>query len=142
MNTFPHDAMSVYSSVAIVTHLLILIGRDCDELCLLKHVSAEGALSLLEGDRSIVGLHHVDPRLVFVHRIQDQLQTDKQGYYQFKFIMLAMQKMHYINYNRCLATTYRGTTPISIFVTSLTNLKCLQAMSDYGYTDANHNGIK
>ena len=78
----------------IVTHLLILIGCNSDELCLLKHMSAEGTLSLLERHRGIVGLYHMDPRLVFVHRIQDQLQINKQGYYQFNFIMLAMQKMH------------------------------------------------
>ena len=54
----------------ISTHLLILIRCDGYELRLLKDVSAEGAFSLLKSHRSVIGLHHVDPRLVFVHGVQ------------------------------------------------------------------------
>lgn len=72
MNTFPQTSAELW--VGILTHLLVLICSDCNELCFLKDVSAKGAFSLLKCHRSIICLHDMNPWLVLVHGIQDQLQ--------------------------------------------------------------------
>ena len=76
MNTLPHIQSTTINSV-ILTHLLVLIGCNCNELCLLKYMSTEGTISLLECHWSIISLYHMDPWLVLVHRIQDKLQMTR-----------------------------------------------------------------
>ena len=71
MNTFPQLVAGQCSDS--LTHLLILVSSDCYELCLLKDVGAEGALSLLKCHGGVIGLHDMDSWLILVHRIQDQL---------------------------------------------------------------------
>ena len=56
--------------------LLVLVGRDGDELRLLEHVGAEGAPGQLQ---HVVGADDVEARLVLVHRIQDGLLETRSG---------------------------------------------------------------
>ncbi len=50
--------------------LLILVGRDGDEFCLLENVGPECRVGKLE---DVVGSNQVESRLVFVHRVEDSL---------------------------------------------------------------------
>lgn len=54
-------------------HLMVLIGRNRNEGCLGEDVGAEGRVF---GAKAVIFicLHNVDPRLILVHRIQDDLQ--------------------------------------------------------------------
>lgn len=55
---------------------MILIGSHRDESCLVKHVSAVG--SVLGSKRVVfVCLDDVEPRLVLVHRVEDDLEKRK-----------------------------------------------------------------
>ncbi len=63
-----------------MTYQLVLIGGDGGELCL-REYEAPVELLLYVGD-GLAGLplsppHQVDPRLEFVHRVQDHLQGEK-----------------------------------------------------------------
>ena len=55
-----------------VVYLLVLVGRHGDEGRLLEHERVERVPSHRE---DIVSLHHVNPGLVLVHRVQDNLST-------------------------------------------------------------------
>ncbi|GIY15034.1 hypothetical protein CEXT_324691 [Caerostris extrusa] len=52
-------------------NLKLLLGSDCDELCLLEDVSPEGGVGELQ---NIVCPHQMEPGLVLVHRVQDRLR--------------------------------------------------------------------
>ena len=53
------------------SHLVVLIGCHCDELRLREDIGPEGAVRQLE---DVIHLHYVEPRLVFVHRVENCLQ--------------------------------------------------------------------
>lgn len=57
---------------------MVLIGRDRNEGSLGEDVGAEGRVF---GAKAVIFicLHNVDPRLIFVHRIQDDLERRKRG---------------------------------------------------------------
>ena len=70
---FVQDATYTYSFIGQFnqSYLLVLVGGDSNELCLLEHVRAEGGVGQLQ---DVVGAHQVEARLVFVHRVQNRLQ--------------------------------------------------------------------
>ncbi len=49
-----------------MTHLIVLVGRDSNEIRLREHVGPERAVGQLQ---YVVGSHDVKPGLVFVHGI-------------------------------------------------------------------------
>lgn len=55
------------------SYLVVLIGRDRDEGGLGENVRAEGRVLGAEAV-ILVGFHNVDPRLILVHGIQDDLE--------------------------------------------------------------------
>ena len=59
------------------THLLVLVGGHSDELCLLEGVRVEGVAESVRvaQQQRIVGLDHVNARLVLVHRVQNNLKA-------------------------------------------------------------------
>lgn len=59
-----------------ILYLMVLVGGDRDEGCLVKHVSAVGCVLRPKGV-VLVGLDDVEPRLVLVHRVQDDLSGGK-----------------------------------------------------------------
>ena len=61
----------VTNSRLYVCYLFVLVGGYGEELCLLEDVGSEGGVGQLE---DIVRPHQVEPRLVFVHRVQDRLR--------------------------------------------------------------------
>lgn len=60
-------------------HLVVLIGRHRDEGCLGEDVSAEGGVFGAEAV-IFIGFHDVDPRLILVHRIENDLEGRKTEY--------------------------------------------------------------
>ena len=58
---------------------MVLVGRDGDEGRLGEDVRAEGRVLGAEAV-VLVGLHDVDPRLILVHRIQDDLEGREKKY--------------------------------------------------------------
>lgn len=58
------------------THLVVLIGRDRDEGRLGEDVRAEGRVFGAEAV-VFIRLNDVDPRLVLVHRIEDDLSKER-----------------------------------------------------------------
>lgn len=59
-----------------ILYLMVLVGGDGDEGCLMKHVSAVGCVLRPKGV-VLVGLDDVEPRLVLVHRVQDDLSVGR-----------------------------------------------------------------
>ena len=55
-----------------LSDLLVLVGRDSDELGFLEDVSPERRVGQLQ---DVVGANQVKARLVLVHRVQDRLKT-------------------------------------------------------------------
>ena len=55
-----------------LSDLLVLVGRDSDELGFLEDVSPERRVRQLQ---DVVGANQVKARLVLVHRVQDRLKT-------------------------------------------------------------------
>ena len=52
-------------------YLVVLVGCDCDELGLREDAGFKGAVGKL---LDVIRLHHVKPRLIFVHGIENRLQ--------------------------------------------------------------------
>ena len=66
--------MEVRGSCTLITHLLVLVGGDGDELRLLEDVRPERGVGQLQ---DVVGAYQVEPRLVLVHRVQYGLKPKK-----------------------------------------------------------------
>lgn len=65
------------------SHLVVLVRRHCDELRLSENIGPEGAAWKLQ---YVIGLHYVEPRLVFVHRVQNCLcKTDEEQFKSVQF---------------------------------------------------------
>lgn len=63
----------VYIFSRLAAYLMVLVRRDCNEGRFREHVSAESGVF---GSKSVifVCLYDVDPRLIFMHGIQDNLE--------------------------------------------------------------------
>jgi hypothetical protein len=61
-------------------YLLILVGRDRYEFCLLEHVCPERAVRQLQ---NVVSSHQMEPWLIFVHRVQDSLKHAVNTHYSW-----------------------------------------------------------
>lgn len=70
MTHFRFTKIKFKNNTTKCTNLFVLIGGDGDELGLFENVGSERAVRQLE---DVVGADEVEPRLVFVHRIQDGL---------------------------------------------------------------------
>ena len=66
--------LSSCAACTLITHLLVLVGGDGDELGLLEDVRPERGVGQLD---DVVGSDEVKSRLVLVHRVQDGLQKGK-----------------------------------------------------------------
>lgn len=66
----------LWSSAAVGSYLVILVGRDRNEGGLGENVRAEGRVFGAESV-VLVGLDDVDPRLILVHGVQDDLWRSK-----------------------------------------------------------------
>lgn len=65
----------VYIFSRLAAYLMVLVRRDCNEGRFREHVSAESGVF---GSKSVifVCLYDVDPRLIFMHGIQDNLKIE------------------------------------------------------------------
>lgn len=59
--------------INLTPYLMVLVRRDCNERRFWKHMSAESGVF---GSESVIFicLHDVDPGLIFMHGIQDDLE--------------------------------------------------------------------
>lgn len=55
------------------TYLVVLVRRDRNERCFGEHMSAEGGVFGAEAV-IFIRLYNMDPRLVFMHRVQNDLK--------------------------------------------------------------------
>ena len=62
----------------LLPHPVVLVGRDGCKLRLLEDKSLEIALRCVIEILASADVHHVEPWLVTVHRVQDYLRTTKQ----------------------------------------------------------------
>ena len=69
--------LSSCASCTLITHLLVLVGGDGDELGLLEDVRPECGVGQLD---DVVGSDEVKSRLVLVHRVQDGLQSKNRAH--------------------------------------------------------------
>ena len=81
----------VYKSSKIKkTHLLVLVGCDCDELTFPEDVRAKGRVWQLH---DITGSDKVEARLILVHRVQNRLERKKKAEDHVKRVVRMMGGM-------------------------------------------------
>ncbi len=64
------------TSIIGEVYLFVLIGGDSHKAGLLEHVCPEGTVRKLQ---DVIGLDEVKARLVFVHGVQDRLESKKKN---------------------------------------------------------------
>lgn len=79
------------------TYLVVLVRRDRNERCFREHMGAEGGVFGAE-PVIFIRLYNVDPRLIFMHRVQNDLKGRKKLKKKKKrFTSLYFPKMQYLD---------------------------------------------